>query len=356
MNERYRVLRDLARGESGRVLHAIDLHTGQDVAIKLIDRTRKLFDPKIVGRELQNQLLCAAHPNIVQLREVFLTDQHLAIAMEYANGGDLAHYVDALMRHTGRGIPEAQARVLFQQLMVAVDFCHRLGIANRDIKLDNMMLNGGCELKMCDFGFSKDVVGQSTCKSSCGTPEYIAPELLFQGKYNGQSADIWSCGVSLYVLLSGRFPFSWPSDMDPSASQVKRMQKMFGRITTGAYLPLPEVSLECQDLIARMLQPVATSRATAAEVMRHPWFATGLPRGLMTVNDQLLERRSAGAPPAATASAQRLLCRQTSAELSLLVSGCKAVREPQPALKPLRPRGSYGSPAASHASHGSHPL
>lgn len=76
----------------------------------------------------------------------------------------------------------------------------------------------------------------------------------------------------------------------------------------------------------------------------------------MTVNDQLLERRSAGAPPAATASAQRLLCRQTSAELSLLVSGCKAVREPQPALKPLRPRGSYGSPAASHASHGSHPL
>ena len=114
--------------------------------------------------------MCAGHPNIVQLREVFLTETQLAVVVEYANGGDLAHYTDALMRHTvgprvltllcmevltavgrkrdgsrrsrasrrrqqGRGIQEAQARVLFQQLMVAVDYCHSLGIANRDIKV-----------------------------------------------------------------------------------------------------------------------------------------------------------------------------------------------------------------------------
>lgn len=316
LNGRYRVLRDLARGESGQVQHAIDLQTGQDVAIKLIDRTRKLFDPRVVARELQNQHLCAAHPHIVQLREVFVTPQHLAIVMDYASGGDLAHYVDALMQHTGRGIPEPQARALFQQLMVAVDFCHRLGIANRDIKLDNMMLNGGCELKMCDFGFSKDVVGQSTCKSSCGTPEYIAPELLFQGKYDGKHADVWSCGVSLCVLLTGRFPFSWPEDIDPANNHVKRMQKMFARITAGDYMPLPEVSWEAQDLIARMLQPNPDLRATTADVMRHPWFAAGMPRHLACVNTRLLTRT------AASVSGDRS-CRQTSGELARLVSECK---------------------------------
>jgi len=165
--------------------------------------------------------------------------------------------------------------------------------------------------RRCDFGFSKDTVGQSTGKSSCGTPEYIAPELLFQGKYDGTRADTWfapwpplhpltytrttaaealarcaigstrrarspagcrpvlpaslcpasaatpsgkplsaerlppapcrSCGVSLYVLLTGRFPFSWPGDADLAASNVKRMQKMFARITAGDYIPVPEV-------------------------------------------------------------------------------------------------------------------
>lgn len=324
LNDRYQLLQNLGRGNSGQVLLAFDVRFQQHVAIKMIDRTKKQFDPKVACRELQNQLLCASHPNIVQLLEVFLTEQHLAVVMEYADGGDLAHSLEARMQATVTGISEPQARILFQQLMIAVQFCHCLGIANRDIKLDNMMLHRGCHLKMCDFGFSKDTIGQSTCKSSCGTPEYIAPEVLFQGKYSGQSADIWSCGVSLYVLLTGRFPFSWPSDVEPGATAGKRLHKMLRRVLAGAYVPLPvSVSGSCQDLIASMLKPKTDERATVTEIMSHPWFIIGLPRGAMSINENLIQRRATARSPDSTCESGP--CFQTSDELAALVASCKAV-------------------------------
>jgi serine/threonine-protein kinase SRK2 len=272
---RYRKVRDLNWGTSGFVVLAVDMTTGQQLAIKFISRGRQHVDVnmKEISRELLNQRMCALHPNIVQLREVFLTADYLAVAMEYADGGDLSEHIDQQYQKGIDYMSEDDARWIFQQLIVAVDYCHRLGIANRDIKLDNMLLHGPWprpQLKLCDFGFSKNEVVQSVSKSTCGTPEYMAPEVLFEMKYNGQDADVWSCGVSLYVMLTGVFPFSRPTDeaeAESAGGSTRVMRHMF--------------------------RPNPAERCTTEDIMAHPWFTRNLPPELGSLNDRLLAARAA---------------------------------------------------------------
>lgn len=183
----------------------------------------------MVEREILSHRSCSAHPHIVRFREVFLTPRYLAIAMEYAAGGDLFEYT---LRHNGH-INENQARHIFQQLMSAVGFCHSVGIVNRDIKLENALLldNGPTPvLKLCDFGYSKNEKLDSACKTAAGTPEYVAPEMvLTQGNYNGKASDVWSCGIFLYVLLNGAYPFhTEPGDKLAIKRMVKGIYKVLG--------------------------------------------------------------------------------------------------------------------------------
>ena len=250
---RYRKVKDLNEGTFGFVQLALDLHTNSQVAIKFIERGGGVS--KSVLREILNHRLCVVHPNIVQFREVFLSPLHLAIVMEFAGGGDMFEYVLTHKQSTpGQGLPEDAARWFFQQLMLALEFCHELGIANRDIKLENSLLDIDKPLpniKICDFGYSKNEFVDSKPKTVSGTPDYIAPEVLLHDQYDGKIADIWSCGVMLYVMLTSVLPFAKRGD--ERTNNLVRLQQMFPRIVNAEFQAPWHVSQECLHLLRAML-------------------------------------------------------------------------------------------------------
>lgn len=283
LGPRYQKIRDINSGSYGRVQLAIDLITNEQVAIKLVERGCKIT--KYVERELINHSHLL-HPHIVQFREVFLTRDHLAIAMEYAAGGDMFQHVT----HR-RGLSEDESRWFFQQLILGLDYCHKMGIVNRDIKLENTLLDGSRRplLKICDFGYSKHEK-DSLPKSKVGTPGYTAPEVISNKQhYDGQQADVWSAGVMLYVMLFCEYPFERPEDR----RDEMRFQRILQRILRVDYTfpnSVP-VSQECKDLIARILVGDPDRRITVDQILQHPWYVKGLPPGVIQMNTTCLSLR-----------------------------------------------------------------
>ena len=156
-----------------------------------------------------------------------LTPTHLGIVMEYASGGELFDRICAKGRFS-----EPEARYFFQQLLAGVGYCHSLGVAHRDLKLENALLDGAepPRLKICDFGYSKSSLLHSAAKSTVGTPAYIAPEVLRRAGYDGAKADAWSCGVTLFVMLVGAYPFEDPAkprDFRATTARIMARQYAF---------------------------------------------------------------------------------------------------------------------------------
>lgn len=227
---------------------------------------------KNVEREIINHRQLSGHPNIIRFKEVFVTSTHLGIAMEYAAGGEL---FDRIVR-AGR-FSEDEARYFFQQLICGVAWCHHGGVCHRDLKLENTLLDGrpAPRLKICDFGYSKSALLDSQPKSTVGTPAYIAPEVLSRQQYNGEVADVWSCGVTLYVMLAGAYPFEDPAD-------PRNFRKTIQRIMSVRYA-LPSslrLSRECADLLARIFVANPAQRIKIRQIRAHPWFLRNLPEEL----------------------------------------------------------------------------
>lgn len=156
------------------------------------------------------------------------------------------------------GIPEDEARWFFQQLILAVDFCHQMGVVNRDIKLENSLLCGREQplLKIADFGFSKDEHGQSAPSTRVGTIMYMAPEVISAGPgmtYNAKKADAWSCGVVLHCMLTGKYPFK--REEDSQLGKAQAIRATIQRILLNDYVPVPEVSDSCLCLLQGLLCP-----------------------------------------------------------------------------------------------------
>ncbi|KAG2433450.1 hypothetical protein HXX76_008507 [Chlamydomonas incerta] len=208
--------------------------------------------------------------------EVFLTPSHLGIVMEYAAGGELFERIVRAGRFS-----EDEARYFFQQLISGVDYCHASGVCHRDLKLENTLLDGNPapRLKICDFGYSKSAF-DSQPKSTVGTPAYIAPEVLQRKEYNGQPADVWSCGVTLYVMLVGAYPFEDPAD-------PRNFRKTIQRIMNVKYSFPPQLAIspECADLIGRVFTANPAQRITIADIRRHSWFLRNLPAELADPNN-----------------------------------------------------------------------
>ncbi|KAJ9670155.1 hypothetical protein PVL29_026605 [Vitis rotundifolia] len=189
--------------------------------------------------------------------------------MEYAAGGELFGRIC----NAGR-FSEDEARYFFQQLISGVSYCHSMQICHRDLKLENTLLDGSPapRLKICDFGYSKSSVLHSQPKSTVGTPAYIAPEVLSRKEYDGKIADVWSCGVTLYVMLVGAYPFEDPDD-------PRNFRKTIARILSVHY-SIPDyvrVSMECKHLLSRIFVANPDKRITIPEIQNHPWFIRNLP-------------------------------------------------------------------------------
>ncbi|XP_078434905.1 serine/threonine-protein kinase SAPK7-like [Wolffia australiana] len=267
--EKYETVRDIGSGNFGVARLMRVKNTKELVAMKYIERGRKIDEN--VAREIINHR-SLRHPNIIRFREVVLTPTHLAIVMEYAAGGELFDRICSAGRFS-----EDEARYFFQQLICGVSYCHHMQICHRDLKLENTLLDGSPapRLKICDFGYSKSSVLHSRPKSTVGTPAYIAPEILSRREYDGKLADVWSCAVTLYVMLVGAYPFEDPND-------PKNFRKTIHRIMAVQYR-IPEfvhISNDCRDLLRRLFVANPARRITMREIRGHPWFLKNLPREL----------------------------------------------------------------------------
>lgn len=272
-SDRYDFVRDIGSGNFGVARLMRDKVTRELVAVKYIERGDKIDEN--VQREIINHR-SLRHPNIVRFKEVILTPTHLAIVMEYASGGELFERIS----NAGR-FSEDEARFFFQQLISGVDYCHSMQVCHRDLKLENTLLDGSPapRLKICDFGYSKSAVYHSQPKSTVGTPAYIAPEVLLRKEYDGKIADVWSCGVTLYVMLVGAYPFEDPDE-------PKDFRKMIQRILSVQYV-IPEninISPECRELISRIFVVDPAARISIPEIKKHEWFLKNLPADLMDEN------------------------------------------------------------------------
>lgn len=259
--DRYEIMKDIGSGNFGVAKLVKDKCSGELYAVKFIERGQKVDEH--VQREIMNHR-SLKHPNIIRFKEVVLTPTHLAIIMEYAAGGELF----ARICNAGR-FSEDEARYFFQQLVSGVSYCHSMQICHRDLKLENTLLDGSSapRLKICDFGYSKSAVLHSQPKSTVGTPAYIAPEVFSRKEYDGKIADVWSCGVTLYVMLVGAYPFEDPDDS-------RNFKKTITRILSVQY-SIPDyvrLSMDCRHLLSRIFVADPEKRITMVEIESHPWF------------------------------------------------------------------------------------
>lgn len=264
--ERYEIVKDIGSGNFGVAKLVKDKWSNELLAVKFIERGLKVDEH--VQREIMNHS-SLKHPNIIRFKEVLLTPTHLAIVMEYASGGELFERIC----NNGR-FREDEARFFFQQLISGVSYCHSMQICHRDLKLENTLLDGSAapRVKICDFGYSKSSVLHSQPKSAVGTPAYIAPEVLTKREYDGKIADVWSCGVTLYVMLVGAYPFEDPTD-------TKNFKKSLTWILSAQY-SIPDsimLSPECRHLLSRIFVANPEKRITIPEIKNHPWFLKNLP-------------------------------------------------------------------------------
>ncbi|KAI9082473.1 hypothetical protein K1719_035616 [Acacia pycnantha] len=267
--DKYEIVKDIGSGNFGVAKLMRNKETKELVAMKYIERGHRI-DANVAREIINHRSLC--HPNIIRFKEVFLTPTHLVIVMEYAAGGELFDRICTAGRFS-----EDEARYFFQQLISGVSYCHTLQICHRDLKLENTLLDGSPapRLKICDFGYSKSSLLHSRPKSTVGTPAYIAPEVLLRREYDGKLADVWSCGVTLYVMLVGAYPFEDPED-------PKNFRKTINRIMSVQY-KFPEyvhISQDCKHLLSRIFVENPAKRISMKEIKSHPWFLKNLPREL----------------------------------------------------------------------------
>ncbi|KAJ4828985.1 CBL-interacting serine/threonine-protein kinase 25 [Turnera subulata] len=262
---KYEMGRLLGQGTFAKVYKAKNLVTQGYVAIKVIhkDQVKKKELMEQIKREISVMHL-VKHPNIVELKEVMATKSKIYFVMEYVKGGELFAKVVK-----GR-LKEDVARKYFQQLISAVDYCHSRGVSHRDLKPENLLLDENGDLKVSDFGLSalpEQHWNDGLLHTQCGTPAYVAPEILRKKGYDGAKADIWSCGVILYVLLSGHLPF-----------RNDNLMKMYVKIFKAEYEFPPWISSDAKKLISKLLVVDPEKRLTVPQIMRSPWLRKGLPQ------------------------------------------------------------------------------
>lgn len=262
---KYQVIRTLGEGSFGKVKLAYHLTTGQKVALKIINR-KTLAKSDMQGRIEReiSYLRLLRHPHIIKLYDVIKSKDEIIMVIEYAKN-ELFDYIV----QKGK-MPENEGRRFFQQIISAVEYCHRHKIVHRDLKPENLLLDDNLNVKIADFGLSNFMSDGNFLKTSCGSPNYAAPEVISGKLYAGPEVDVWSCGVILYVMLCGRLPFD--DEFIPA---------LFKKISNGVYTIPNYLSPGAKNLLTRMLVVNPLNRITIHEIMQDPWFTTNIQEYLL---------------------------------------------------------------------------
>lgn len=239
--------------------------SNQNVAIKIIKQASIADNIKLKKVKLEAKILSLfRHPHVMRVYELIESSEGLFIVMEYLSGGELYDYIIKKGSMT-----EDEARNIFQQLVFALDYTHKHKVVHRDIKPENILLDEHNNIKIGDFGLASYFHDGIFLRTSCGSLNYAAPEVLTGDLYSGPEIDIWSSGVVLFVLLTGNLPFD-----DNNISML--LQK----IKRGEFEIPPSVSGVCQDLIRRILNIDPVARIKISQIFKHPWFRINLPNHL----------------------------------------------------------------------------
>jgi len=234
--------------------------SGQKVAVKIYEKHKLLDAQRRKSVQCEIRLMeRLRHPNIVAFHDALDTAKHIYIVMEYLGGGSLYHL---LKRRPSRHLDDNVAKRVFFQICHGIKYLHDRHVVHRDIKLENLLLNDWGTVKIIDFGFSTVVPPGKRLRVFCGTPSYMAPEIVARREYSGFGADIWAMGVLLHALLCGCFPFRGANDRD-----------LYRKILRGVF-HLPEsVSPGPKTLLTKVLTVDMASRPTVNDVLKDNWFS-----------------------------------------------------------------------------------
>ncbi|XP_028097653.1 CBL-interacting serine/threonine-protein kinase 23-like isoform X2 [Camellia sinensis] len=260
---RYELGRTLGEGAFAKVKFGRNLETDENVAIKILNKEKILKHDMIgqIKREILTMKLIR-HPNVIRMYEVMASKTKIFIVLEFVTGGELFDKISSKGR-----LKEDEARKYFQQLINAVNYCHSRGVFHRDLKPENLLLDANGILKVSDFGLSalpQQVREDGLLHTTCGTPNYVAPEVIKNKGYDGAKADLWSCGVILFVLLAGFLPF-----------EESNLMELYKKIFKAEFLCPPWFSSGSRKLIKRILDPNTETRITIAEIIENEWFQKG---------------------------------------------------------------------------------
>lgn len=261
----------IGAGSMGQVKRARNRVSGMQCAVKVIPKghaerrksekpqkeSDKAKDVRSVREASIGRLL--HHRNICQLYEVYSMTNHFYLLFEYVAGGQLLDYI---ISHGS--LKEKNARKFARSITSALDYCHHNSIVHRDLKIENIMISDSGEIKIIDFGLSNLFRPDQLLNTFCGSLYFAAPELLNAEPYVGPAIDVWSLGIVLYVLVCGKVPFDDQS-MPALHEKIKK-----GKVEYPHWL-----SVECRDLLQRILVVNSKERITLHEVMTHPWMTRG---------------------------------------------------------------------------------
>ncbi|EPS58896.1 hypothetical protein M569_15916, partial [Genlisea aurea] len=261
---KYEIGKLIGCGAFAKVYHGRNIATGQSVALKVINKSG-LKNNVNLKSNIKNEISIMSrlrHDRIVRLFEVLATRNRIYFVLEFVKGGELFAKVAK-----GR-LSEDLGRKYFQQLIAAISYCHLRGVFHRDLKPENLLLDENGDLKVSDFGLSalKEHVSSADglLHTLCGTPAYVAPEILAKKGYDGAKIDVWSCGVVLFVLTAGYLPFNDPNLMN-----------MYRKIYKGEFRCPKWISPDLRRFLSRLLDSNPGSRITIEEIKRDPWFRKG---------------------------------------------------------------------------------
>jgi len=248
----------LGKGSFGVVKSAINTQTGEKVAIKILNETKIPYEEKINSLREIEIMKNLKHPNIIRFYGYINKDKQLYLITEYIKGIELFQYISLKKK-----IEESEACIYFQQIISGIEYLHKMDIVHRDLKPENILIDRYLkEAKIIDFGLSNKYTDKSALLSTlCGSPLYAAPEVLLEKGYKPGPVDIWSAGVILYFMISGKLPFNGDSD-----------EELYKKIIDAKVKNIQGASKEVNDLIKKILNPNPRKRITISKIKNHPWF------------------------------------------------------------------------------------